>query len=872
MGESPTPGDRSRSEPSLKPGTVVSHYRIDCHLGTGGMGEVYAADDVSLKRKVALKIVLPDIASDALLRRRFEREADSLASINHPNVETIHEIGIHQDRPYFTAEYIEGQSLRERIDEGPLSVDAIIDLATQICSGLTAIHETGLIHRDIKPSNILIDTAGRVRIVDFGIAHAPGDPDSTDLSATIGTIGYMSPEQIRGESLSPASDLFSLGVVLYEAASGKRPFAGEYEASIQYAIVHEDAEPIVSHRNDLPDWLASLISTLLDKRPARRYESADAVCDILTAHGGGAAEQPPPAESERDERRSRSWTVPVMLLAIVMISVLAVIFLPRGADKTSSTSLAVLPFRNLGSPEDEYFADGMTDAVITRLAGLKSLRVISRQSSMQYKDSDLGFRAIADELGVGYILTGTIYWDKSVEPDEIRINAQLVRSEDESYVWGEEYSRIRRKVISLQSDIAEQVTAVLKIALSEADRMSILAVPTASLEAYDYFLRGNHYFNRSWNRSDIHNATEMFQRAAEADTGFALAYAMLSRGHESMFWEYYDRSEDRCRLARRAANRALALQPNLTEGHLARGYIFYHCGQDYENALEEFRAALTGNPNHADLYSAIAAVQRRQGKLDEAVDDFTTAFSLDPRSHLKAFDVALTYGLTRRFDEADRYLDKALTLAPDWPLPYIYTAWTHIFRAGDTAAANDALTRAAGRADITTSQYYWWISRIVQPDYEGALNSSRPGSDTAGHLLHQARLYRLMSRNEDEYRCADSARYILETRLTERPDDPRFHSQLGLAYAGLRRRADAIEHGQKALELLPASRDAFDPLFFMVNLAEILVIFEENDAAIDQLERLMSIPGFISGPYLRVDPLWIPLRSHPRFQKLLESA
>jgi tetratricopeptide (TPR) repeat protein len=363
----------------------------------------------------------------------------------------------------------------------------------------------------------------------------------------------------------------------------------------------------------------------------------------------------------------------------------------------------------------------------------------------------------------------------------------------------------------------------------------------------------------------------MFQRAVQADSSFALAYAMLSRGHESMYWEYVDRSEERCRLARRAASRALVLQPDLTEGHVARGYIFYHCEQDYERALEEFELALAENPNHADLFSAVAAVQRRLGKLEDAVNNFETSFSLDPRSHLKAFDIALTYGLMRRFDEADRYLDKALKLAPDVALPYVYDAWTHIFRSGDTATANEVLSNASGRADIGASQYFWWISRIVQPDYEQALSASHPGSDTAGYLLHRARLYRLLDRETDEYRCADSARSILERRLADRPDDPRFHSQLGLAYAGLRQKSEAIQHGRKALELLPYSRDAFDPLFFMVNLAEIFVIFEEDDAAIDQLEQLMSIPGFISGPYLQLDPLWKPLRSHPRFQRLLGS-
>lgn len=871
MGESLNLDDCSRSEPSLKPGTEISHYRITGHLGTGGMAEIYRADDLSLKRPVALKILLPDITADLSLRQRFEREADSLASINHPNVETIHEIGRYGSRPYLIAEYIDGRSLFERLGEGPLAVDDIIDLAIQICAGLQAIHEAELIHRDIKPSNILVDAGGRVHIVDFGIACATSDTDESAPSAVVGTIGYMSPEQIRGEPLTPAADLFSLGVVLYEMAAGRKPFAGEYEAAVQYTIVHQDPEPISSHRPDLPEWLASLILTLLMKRPEDRHERADTVRDILSTHGGKKVEAPS-AESRPARMGLRMWITPIVLLAIIVVSVMVIVFLQREERKASLPTLAVLPFQNLGPVEDDYFADGVTLAVITRLAQLQRLRVTSRHSTMKYRDSDLSYRDIGDELGADYILTGTIFWDRSVEPNRFSLNTRLIKSSDESYIWGETYDRVLENIIPLQSDISEQVATVLKIALSESDRQSIMAVPTTDLDAYDYFLRGSHYFRQSWDQVDIVNATGMFQRAVEADSGFALAYAMLARGHESMYWEYIDRSEERCDLARCAADRAIELQPDLVEGHLARGYIFYHCDQNYDRALEEFKTALRGNPNNADLYSAIAAVQRRQGNLTEAADNFVISFTLDPRSHLMAFDVALTYGMMRRFDYADEYLDKTLALAPSVPLTYIYKAWIHIFQSGDTASANVILKQAAGRADIASTQYYWWLSRIVEPNYNKTLATTRPGSDTAGYLLHRARLYRLLGRTVDEYQCSDSARQILEARIVDRPDDPRFHSQLGLAYAGLREGDKALVHGQKAVELLPISRDAFDPLFFLVNLAEIFVVLEMYDAALDQLEYLVSIPGFISQPYLQLDPLWTPLRSHPRFQAILRAA
>jgi len=833
------------------------------------MSEVYLAEDASLSRTVALKFLLPNLASDPDFRRRFEQEATGMASVGHPNVAVIYEIGAHHGRPFFAMEYVEGRTVQDVMADAPLTIEYAVDVAAQICDGLAAIHGKNLIHRDIKPTNILIDNADRVHILDFGIAISTDKVETTGSKILAGTPSYMSPEQIRGEPMTPAADLFSLGIILYQMLTGCKPFAGAYAASLEYAIVNDIPAPIENLRPDVPPAVAKVAARLLEKKPEDRYGDAREVStrlrDVITGGDHGASQKISPQPGRR---------MPFVLISTVAaLAVIVVIVLlypwPGRRSPAAPTTLAVLPFDNLGSDEDEYFAEGITDAIITRLATVQNLQVISRRSSVLYKGSDLGYREIGAELGAKYLLTGTIFWDKAPEPDQIRINTQLVKAADESYVWGNAYERTRENIITLQTDIAEQVTSVLKIALSEEDRRSIMAVPTGDLEAYDYFLRGSHYFNRSWDQSDIFNATEMFQRAIDLDSGFALAYAMLARGHESMYWEYFDRSEDRCTRARQAAQKSLALQPGLVEGHLALGYIYYHCEQNYNRALEEFTSALIGRTDCSDLYSAVAAVQRRQGKLDEAVGNFVTALELDPRSHLKAFDVALTYGLMRRFDETMQYLDKTLALAPDWPLPYVYKAWNHIFYSGDTASARAVLDQAAGRADIASSRYYWWLSRIIEPDLQACLDKSRLDGDTADFLLHFARINRLLGRTDEERRYADSARTILEDKIQRQPDDPRFHSQLGLAYAGLRRKPEALSYGEKAIELLPTSRDAFDPLFFMINLAETFVIFGDYDAAIDQLERLISIPGFVSGPYLRLDPLWTPLRSLPRFQNLM---
>jgi serine/threonine protein kinase/tetratricopeptide (TPR) repeat protein len=856
-------------EPSLTSGTVVSHYTIQAHLGTGGMSEVYLAEDSTLDRRVALKFLLPQLAADPDYRRRFQREAAGMASISHPHVAVIHEIGVYCDRPFFAMEYIDGRTLQSIIDDGPLPPNEAVAIAYQVCDGLAAIHEHGLVHRDIKPSNIMIDGAGRARIVDFGIAKSSDEADEAGTTAIAGTPGYMSPEQFRGEPVTSASDLFSLGVVLYQMLTGRRPFDGAYDAAVKYAVINDDPVPVESIRAEIPGALSSIVSRLLNKNPGDRYRGAEEAATELRI-----AMTPSEAATDAAANRRIKWRplIPLIFsLAIIAVAVIIVVVKYTGQKQPpSQVTVAVLPFKNLGLPEDEYFAEGLTDAVNTRLANVKGLRVISRGSAMQYKTSESDWKKIGAELGADYVLTGTVVWDKHGTPNRVRANAQLVWVDDGSYLWGESYDQVLGGIFDLQSDIADSVTDVLRIATGEIARQSVVAVPTHNLRAYDFFLRGNYYFHQSWDQSDIINATDMFQRAVALDTSFALAYAMLSRCHESMYWEYFDRSEERCSEARAAAAKALMLEPRLVEGRLAQGFIYYHCDLDYDRALNEFWAALSERPNCVDVYCAVAAVQRREGKLSDAVGNFINAFELDPRSRLTAFDIALTYGLMRRFDEADMYLEKTLELAPEWPLPYVYKAWCHVFRAGDTEAARATMAQAAGRADIASSRYYWWLARIIEPDLSKIIAATRTNSDTAEFLLHQARIYRLLGKNDDERRCADSARKLLEREVLDRPNDPRFQSHLGLAYAGLRNRKEAIAHGQKALELLPTSRDAFDALFLVVDYAETLVIFGDYDAAIDQLENLMSIPGFVSPPYLRLDPIWKPLHDNPRFKKLLE--
>ena len=842
---------------------MIGRYRVVKLIGSGGMGEVYQAEDPELRRTVAIKL-LPPASRSPEARTQFQNEARVAAALNHPNLVTVHDFGEYQGRPFFAMEYVDGESLRERIARGPVAIDDALDITRQICRGLTAIHQASMIHRDLKPSNVIIDRTGRVRILDFGLAavkqerSAPDDPRS-------GTLGYMSPEQVSETGVSARSDLWSVGVVLYEMLTGRRPFEGDYEASLVYAIVNDAPESIAELRPEIPETVPGVVARLLEKNPAARYQQAE---DVIADLGGRSSREPGNARKTLS-RRVLVWVTIVAALVITAIWLRP--WMAHDAARVGRRTLAVLPMGNLGAPGDQYFADGVMDAITTDLARLGDIAVISRASVIEYRDSKKDASQIGSELGCQLLVTGTVYWDKTSSPNRVRVHASLIDAARDTHLWADSYEGVLSDIFDLQSRIARDVATELQLVLREGQPGAAAERPTDNLEAYDFFLRGNEYFNRSWEQPDIEIAAEMYERAVELDPAFALAWAMLSRAHASMYWEYYDRTDQRRDRARQAAERALTLAPNLTEGHLALGYYYYHCEGEYARALESFQLALARCPNNAELYNAIAAVQRRIGPMEQAAVNFMRAAELDPRSHLKLFDVGLTFSLMRRYDQAQVYLDKVIALAPDWPLVHVYKAWIEIFRTGNVTRAREILAEGAKHADLARSHYYWWLERVVEPDHDAALRGMKIGSDTCMYYLHRAQLNRLMGRFAVEKQYADSARIRLEDRVKQYPDNARFHSYLGRAYAGLRLKQPAFAHAQRAMELLPTSRDAFDALFFALDMVETCVVFEEYDRAIEQLQFLLSIPGFVSPSYLKLDPLWIPLHTHPRWPELVGS-
>jgi serine/threonine protein kinase/Flp pilus assembly protein TadD len=862
-------------------GKIISHYRILEKLGEGGMGVVYKAQDTKLDRIVALKFLPRHLTSDSVEKERFIHEAKAASALNHTNITTIHEIDEFEGQMFIVMEYCEGKTLKQIIEKETLSIKKVLDIGIQVCEGLTAAHKKEIVHRDIKSDNIMVTKEGQVKITDFGLAKLKGATKLTKTRSTLGTLAYMSPEQAQGEEVDSRSDIFSFGVVLYEMITGQLPFKGEHQAAIIYSLINEAPEPLTRYKVDVPEGLQRIVVKALEKEKEERYQHIDELLADLRRERksldyvktGPLAQ---PVETQKPVKK-KTLSLVVAGVAVLILIVGSFALFNKKEPESGRKMLAVLPFENLGAPEQEYFAAGITDEITTQLAKVSGLGVISRTSVLQYKDTRKTVQQIGKELGVQYLLEGTILWDKSEVSNRVRINPQLIRVKDGTHVWAETYDRVLEQIFALQSDVAEKVASALDVTLLEPEKQSITGKPTDNLEAYEYYLRGNEYFKKGWAEKDYRIAIQMYEKAVEFDPKFALAYSKLSEAHEELYWYYYDRTEERLNKAKEAVDRALELKPDLPEAHLALGWYYYHGSRDYDHALEQFAIVQKDQPNNSDLLLAIGAIQRRQGRWEQAVANIKKAAELDPRSNKMAAELAFTYEVIRKYPEAEYYFDRAISLAPDWPVAYSGKAWLYIYSEGNTKKARKVLQEATGKADVSQLVLDLVGLDILDGDYQTAL-ARLPGlaafidgsNDTMSYFSTKAGIYGLLNQPQLKVAYFDSARIILENKVQLRPGEALFHSRLGIVYAGLGRREEAIREGKNGVELLPVSKDAFEyGLLYVANLAQIYVMVGDYDSAIDQLEYLLSIPSYISIPYLRIDPTWAPLHNHPRFQKLL---
>jgi len=878
---------------------TVGHFRITEVIGHGGMGVVYKAYDSRLDRVVAIKTVPAHLLEDRAIQERFRREAQILAALNHPHIAVIYDILEQADGcTYLILEYVRGQTLAERIRDGPLPIREILSIGLQIAESLASAYEKGIVHRDLKPSNIKITPDGNTKVLDFGIAkmpaHAPAvgtgfakerapTETATQPGRLIGTPAYMSPEQARGRPTDHRTDIWSFGCVMYEMLTGKVAFEGETISDTIARVIERDPD-WDSLPSDVPGNIRVLLRRCFEKDAHDRLQHiGDAVIEIYETLKLPAA-VPSISVTPHITVKARSRRIAMVIGAIIIVVMvgIAVWLVNRkpALPPAKEIRLVVLPFENLGPAEDEYFAAGITDAITARLAVIRGLAVISRQSAIQYKKREKSALQIANELRVDYILEGTVQRERPSDPNSrVRIIPQLIKASNDAHVWAQPYDNDMSEVFQVQSDLAERVAHALDITLLEPERLALASRPTENMEAYDYFLRGNEYQHRSDLEKDYKIAIQMYKRAVELDPKFALAYAQLSRCHVELYWEYHDHTLERLEMAREAVYRALQLEPDLPEAHLALGHYYYNGQSDWDLALEEFAIAWKNQPNNSDLLLFIGFVQRRQGKFEEALASLKRASELDPLSNVIIHDLGVTFMLMRNYPEALRCFNRAISLAPDIPLPYdskalLYLRWEGSIK-NARAVVEEALKNISSPEGFRTG---WLIAfDVYEGNYPKALDRlSLKSGDSDGQFgfipkdTRYAEIYRYMNENELAKKYYDEARNILETKIQEDPNDARFRSSLGIAYAGLGRKEDAIREGKKGIDLLPITKDAWRGYYRIRDLALIYVMVGEFDLAIEQIEYLLSKPGYLSIPLLRLEPDWNPLRDHPRFKKLLE--
>jgi non-specific serine/threonine protein kinase len=884
-------------------GTQILHYKIKEKLGEGGMGIVYLAEDTKLERMVAIKSLPQRIAGNAEERERFKIEAKAAASLNHPNISTIHNIEDIDDQLYIVMEYIDGQELKSIMGAGSEpapTLDEIVNYAIQIAKGLHAAHNKNIVHRDIKAGNIMVTSDGQVKIMDFGLAKVQGSEQLTREGTTIGTAAYMSPEQASHEEVDNRSDIWSFGVILYEMLTGKLPFRGDYEAAILYDIVHANPDSLNIVNPELPGKLSEIVDRCLEKDKSKRYQAVSEIVEDLKSMQSDSKvlenssssisidREPISSSIETDKNQSglnqkkKKILIAATFLAIAIV-VISFFFI---SDKSETESvivtqkmLVVLPFKNLGDAEQDYFADGITGEITSRLSGLSGLGVIARSSAMQYKNSTKSIKQIGEELGVEYLLDGTIQWELLADGSKrVRVNPELIQISNATQIWSKPYEADFSSVFKLQSEIATQVASAMDITLLQGERKSIEQELTNNSEAYDYYLRALDYHVDTYDIDLWRIAEQMYEKAIELDPQFAAAYARLSNMYSDYYWFFHDRSKKILDKSWEYINKAEEIDPNLYIVHNSKGWYFYHGFLDYENALTEFYRALETKPNDEDAYMGIGSVLRRQGKIEESVDVFKKAIAMNPRSALNYDQAGETLYLLRRYSESREYMERSISMAPDDAFAYPFLADILVIQQNSTKEARKLLEDHLKNAG---SRLYWFQYNLAKFDlfdrkYDDALKQIEKFEIINTQFLYwprevlQAQVYNFKKEHEKAKIHYKKALDLINLKIKEEPEDSRYHSTLGIIYAGLDQKENAIRSGQRGVELLPVSKEAWRGSFREYDMAIIYTMVGEEGKAIDLLDGLLSRPTDFSASIIKLNPQWDLLRDNPRFISLLE--
>jgi len=778
-------------------GQRFSHYRILSELGRGGMGVVYCAHDEHLQREVAIKVLPREAVADETARHRLMREARMASQLNHPHICTIYEVGDAEGLAYIAMERVEGRPLDLLIGSRGLPAESVVRYGTQIADALAYAHEHGVIHRDLKCANVLVTADGRVKVLDFGLAMrvTAGEVGATtqlsraltESGAIVGTPQYLAPEILRGDVADARSDLWSLGVVLYEMASGARPFRGVTEIELGAAILNEPPEPLPAR---VPSGLAAIVDRCLAKDPAQRYRQAGEVRAALEGLVSGGRSGATPAMQggprPREARRGRAWlwaaaAALVLLAAVVLLDVAGMrTSLFRSRDTGPITSLAVLPLVNFSrDPDQQYFADGMTEQLITTLAQIGALRVISRTSVMGFKGTTLPLPEIGRKLGVDAIVEGSV----QRSGDRVRITAQLIRAASDQHMWAQTYERNLRDALALQDEVAGAIAKELQAHLGPQQQQKIASTRPVSPKGYELYLRALDAYRR-FDRRSRQAALEFLKQAVKDDSTYAPAWAGIGLVYNSNPDQFGARDEVVAR-ARQAVERALALDPDLGLAHSMKANIEYSKDWNWAAAEREFKRAIELTPSLFEAHHHYSHLLMDMGRVEESFEQSRIALALDPLNTAATLHMGWHYLHAGQIDQAIPQYEATLRLDPSYAAAYEQLSWAYALtrRHDEAATALHKYRELAGSSDTLamsaiiaatrgrTDEALRMVSRLidgVSRGERGAYGVSRGEQDAYAVAL----VFTALGRKDDAFQWLDRAIKTREAGVTELKQDP----------------------------------------------------------------------------------------------------